>query len=548
MLRGASALQIGVLGANGSGKSSLLRIVAGEDKDYSGDAQLAKGKRVGYFTQEPRLREDATVRDNILDGVGNLVAMQEELFRLTAEIGATDASSKGGQAVVDRLGVQMDELVERITLADGWDLDRIVAVASENLRCPEPDRVVGTLSGGEKRRVALCKLLLSHPDILLLDEPTNHLDAESVAWLESFLDQYKGMVMCVTHDRYFLDNVAGWILELDRGEALPFEGNYSDWLSQKGKRLAAEKKAETARARFLAKELEWIRTAQSARQKKSKARVRSYDELVNTSRKQSLETSSIVIAPGPRLGNKVIEVDGLSKSFEGKSLFENLSFSLPPGAILGVIGANGTGKTTFFNTLIGEETADSGKVEFGETVQLGYVSQSRDALNPDNTVFQEISGGSDIVPLGDKDVNVRAYIAQFNFRGDSQQSLIGTLSGGERNRVHLAKMLKSGCNVLLLDEPTNDLDVDTLRALEDAIPNFAGSAVVISHDRYFLDRICTHLLAFEGNGKTTFIEGSYSDYKEAMRREGRVAVGDEQTSKGKPKIFGRLANAGSPTA
>jgi len=511
--------KIGVLGHNGAGKSTLLKIMAGLDKDISGEAWAADGVSVGFLQQEPQLNPDKDVLGNVMEGVGETAAMLKEFEDVSNAMGDPDAD-------FDTLLAKQAELQEKIEHADAWDLQRKVEIAMDALRCPPGDADVSKLSGGERRRVALCRLLLSHPDMLLLDEPTNHLDAESVAWLEQFLHEYKGTVVAVTHDRYFLDNVAGWILELDRGKGFPYEGNYSGWLDQKSKRLEQEEKQETARQRTLDRELEWIRQSPKARQAKSKARVTAYESLLAKANEKAVDTAGITIPAGPRLGNLVIEAEHVNKGFGDRLLMEDLNFRLPPGGIVGVIGPNGAGKTTLFRMIIGQEKADGGNFRVGETVKLGYIDQSRDSLAADKTVWQEISDGLDEIDLGRTKMPSRAYVGAFNFKGADQQKKVGQLSGGERNRVHLAKMLKSGANVLLLDEPTNDLDVDTLRALEEALEAFAGCAVIISHDRWFLDRIATHILAFEGDSHVEWFEGNYQDY-EADRHKRLGAEADQ---------------------
>ncbi|HJT12808.1 MAG TPA: energy-dependent translational throttle protein EttA [Dongiaceae bacterium] len=511
--------KIGVLGHNGAGKSTLLKIMAGLDKDISGEAWAAEGVSVGFLQQEPHLNPDKDVLGNVMEGVGETAAMLKEFEEVSNAMGDPDAD-------FDTLLARQAELQEKIEHADAWDLQRKVEIAMDALRCPPGDADVSKLSGGERRRVALCRLLLSHPDMLLLDEPTNHLDAESVAWLEQFLHEYKGTVVAVTHDRYFLDNVAGWILELDRGKGFPYEGNYSGWLDQKSKRLEQEEKQETARQRTLERELEWIRQSPKARQAKSKARVTAYESLLAKANEKAVDTAGITIPAGPRLGNLVIEAEHVNKGFGDRLLMEDLNFRLPPGGIVGVIGPNGAGKTTLFRMITGQEKADGGNFRVGETVKLGYIDQSRDSLAADKTVWQEISDGLDEVELGKTKMPSRAYVAAFNFKGADQQKKVGQLSGGERNRVHLAKMLKSGANVLLLDEPTNDLDVDTLRALEEALEDFAGCAVIISHDRWFLDRIATHILSFEGDSHVEWFEGNYQDY-EADRHKRLGAEADQ---------------------
>jgi ATP-binding cassette ChvD family protein len=505
--------KIGVLGANGAGKSSLLRIMAGEDDGYSGEARLTPGFTVGLLHQEPQLDETKDVLGNVMDGVGATAALLEQYDEVLAGWSDPDAD-------YDKLGERQAALEKEIEAAGAWDLKRTIDIAMDALRLPPPDADVSVLSGGERRRVALCRLLLSRPDLLLLDEPTNHLDAESVAWLERFLQEYAGTVVAVTHDRYFLDNVAGWILELDRGRGIPWEGNYSSWLEQKEARLAQEEKTDEARRRTLARELEWIRMSPRARQAKGKARVNAYEALVAEAEAapDRTEKLSITIPPGPRLGDVVVEVEHLVKGFGDRLLVDDLSFSLPPGGIVGVIGANGAGKTTLFRMITGQETPDRGELRIGSTVQLAYVDQSRDSLQADSTVFEEITGGVDRLVVGGRELHSRAYVASFNFKGSDQQKRVGDLSGGERNRVLLAKTLKEGGNVLLLDEPTNDLDVDTLRALEDALTDFPGCVVVISHDRWFLDRIATHVLAFEGDSEVRWFEGNFSDYETDRRK------------------------------
>jgi ATP-binding cassette ChvD family protein len=497
--------KIGVLGPNGSGKSTLLRIMAGREETSSGEAQLTPGATVGLLEQEPELDPAKDVRGNVEDGVRELRDLLDRFNTISASFSEPDAD-------FDALLVQQSKVQEEIDRRDAWSLDATLDRAMDALRLPEGDRDVGTLSGGERRRVALARLLLSAPDLLLLDEPTNHLDAESVRWLERFLADYKGTVVAVTHDRYFLDNVAGWILELDRGRGIPFEGNYSSWLEQKQARLAVEEKQESARRRTLARELEWVRMSPRARHAKSKARLGAYEQLLAEEDRVKLERVEIHIPPGPRLGDVVIEAEGLTKGFGDRLLFEGLEFSLPPAGIVGVIGPNGAGKTTLFRMIAGEEQPDAGTLKLGDTVQLAYVDQSRSGLDPKKNVWQEISGGHDIIELGKKEINSRQYVSWFNFRGGDQQKPVGKLSGGERNRVHLAKLLRSGGNVLLLDEPTNDLDVDTLRALEDALLDFAGCAVVITHDRWFLDRVATHILAFEGDSEVKWFEGTWAEY------------------------------------
>lgn len=506
-------VKIGVLGNNGAGKSTLLKIMAGIEKDFAGEAWPAEGVNVGYLEQEPQLDPAKDVLGNVMEGCGQVV---DDLARFN-DISAKFAEPMTDDEMNDLLAEQ-GELQERIDAANGWDLERTLEIAMDALRCPPKDSDVTKLSGGERRRVALCRLLLAKPDILLLDEPTNHLDAESVAWLERHLEDYQGTVILVTHDRYFLDNVTGWILELDRGQGIPYEGNYSSWLEQKQKRLAQEARQEGNRQKQLASELDWIRQNPKGRQAKSKARVRAYDDLVAEAAKAVPDSTKIVIPVSERLGNEVITADGLTKAFGDKLLFDDLHFRLPPGGIVGVIGPNGAGKTTLFKMLTGSDTPDAGSLKIGETVKMGYVDQSRDSLDPNKTVWQEVSDGLDEILLGKRPMSSRAYVSQFAFKGADQQKKVGQLSGGERNRVHLAKMLKSGANVLLLDEPTNDLDVDTLRALEEGLLEFAGCAVVISHDRFFLDRIATHILAYEGNSHVEWFEGNYQEYEADYKR------------------------------
>jgi ATP-binding cassette ChvD family protein len=505
--------KIGVLGLNGSGKSTLLRILAGIDKEFEGKTILSEGFTIDYLPQEPMLDPDRTVREIVEEGAQATVDLLDE-FNAINEKFAEPMDDDTMQALIDRQAVVQDKL----DAIDAWNLDSRLEMAMEALRCPPSDMKCGVLSGGEKRRVALCRILLKNPDILLLDEPTNHLDAESVAWLEQHLQQYPGTVIAVTHDRYFLDNVAGWILELDRGHGIPWKGNYSSWLEQKQKRLAQEEKKESERQRTLTRELEWIRMSPKGRRSKSKARITAYENLLNQQSEKAAGDMELYIPPGPRLGKLVIEAQGLCKAFEGKLLVDNLSFSLPPGGIVGIIGPNGAGKTTLFRMITGQEQPDSGTVRIGETVKLAYVDQSRDALDPNQTIFQAISEGQETIWLGTREVNARAYVAKFNFTGSDQQQKVGEISGGQRNRVHLARMLKEGGNVLLLDEPTNDLDINTMRALEEALENFAGCAVVISHDRWFLDRIATHIMDFEGNSEVVWFEGNYSDYEQDYRK------------------------------
>ena len=502
-------VKIGVVGVNGAGKSTLMKIMAGLDKDFTGEAWSAEGAKVGYLPQEPQLDESLSVRDNVMLGVAEKKVKVDRFNAIAMEI---------AENYTDELMEEMTELQDGIDAENLWDLDSQIDVAMEALRCPPDDANIADLSGGEKRRVALCKLLLEAPDMLLLDEPTNHLDAETIAWLQQHLIDYKGTILCVTHDRYFLDDITGWILELDRGRGIPYEGNYSAWLEQKAKRLAQEAREDKAKQKTLERELEWMQQVQKARQAKSKARIAAYNDLASQSEREKITRAQIVIPNGPRLGSKVIEVEGLSKHYGDKQLIENLEFSLPPGGIVGVIGPNGAGKSTLFKMLTGQEQPDSGSVSYGDTVQLSYVDQSRDDLNDGDTVWEAISGGAEIIELGDAQVNSRAYCSSFNFKGGDQQKKLNLLSGGERNRVHMARLLKEGGNVLLLDEPTNDLDVETLRALEDALVDFAGCAVVISHDRFFLDRICTHILAFEGDAHVEWFEGNFEDYEEDKKR------------------------------
>jgi energy-dependent translational throttle protein EttA len=503
--------KIGVLGLNGAGKSTLLRVMSGQDDNFTGEAWAAEGAKVGMLEQEPNLDAKKDVLGNVMDGAGDMARMLARFEEVSNAFSDPDAD-------MDKLIAEQAELQEKIDAGNGWDLQRTVEIAMDALRCPPSDADVEKLSGGERRRVALCRLLLSKPDMLLLDEPTNHLDAESVAWLERHLAEFPGTVVAVTHDRYFLDNVAGWILELDRGAGIPWEGNYSSWLKQKEQRLAQEEKAADTRRRTLQRELEWMGQSPQARRSKSKARIAAYNQMVEEEQKATLDTAQIVIPAGPRLGDHVIKAEKISKGFGDRLLIDDLSFSLPPGGIVGVIGPNGAGKTTLFKMITGQEKADSGTFSVGPTVKLGYVDQSRETLDPNKSVWEELSGGLDIIKLGNREVPSRAYCGSFNFKGADQQKKVGQLSGGERNRVNLAKMLKSGANVLLLDEPTNDLDVDTLRALEEALVDFAGCAVIISHDRWFLDRIATHMLAFEGDSHVEWFEGNYQDYEADRHR------------------------------
>ena len=501
--------KIGIVGVNGAGKSTLLRIMAGVDQEFNGEAYAADGAKVGYLPQEPELDASKNVFENVMEGVGEIKAKIDAFNAVSAEL---------GENYTDELMEKMSKLQEEIDAADGWDIDSKIEMAMEALRCPPGDWPVDKLSGGEKRRVALAALLLSKPDLLLLDEPTNHLDAESVAWLEHHLREFPGAVVLVTHDRYFLDNVTGWILELDRGKGIPFEGNYSAWLEARQKRLAQEAREEGNRQKSLDREVDWIKASPKARQAKSKARINAYEELLAKAGKEDINTAQIQIPPGPRLGGVVIEADNLKKAFGDKLLYENLSFKLPPGGIVGVIGPNGAGKTTLFRILTGQENPDEGDMRVGETVKLGYIDQTREDLDGAKNVWEEISGGLDVIQLGKREVPSRAYVGWFNFKGGDQQKKVGNLSGGERNRVQLAKMLTEGANLLLLDEPTNDLDVDTLRELERALEDFAGCAVIISHDRWFLDRIATHILAFEGDSHVEWFEGNFADYMEDKKR------------------------------
>ena len=521
--------KIGVLGLNGAGKSTLLRIIAGEDKDFLGEITAQKGITFGFLPQEPVLDLSKTVREIVEEGAHETVALLKEYEAVNQQLGEPDAD-------YDKLLEKQAKLQEKIDHLKAWDLDSKLEQAMDALRCPPPETPVNVISGGERRRVALCRLLLKEPDVLLLDEPTNHLDAESVAWLEHHLSRYEGTVIAVTHDRYFLDNVAGWILELDRGEGITFEGNYSSWLEQKKRRLEVEEKQESKRQRVLQRELEWVRLNPKGRHAKSKARITAYEKMLTEQTEKRDEDMEIYIPPGPRLGDIVIQADGVSKSFEDNLLFENMKFALPPGGIIGVIGPNGAGKTTLFKMIVGQETPDTGTITVGDTVQLGYVDQMR-PLDPKKTIWQEISGGEELIKLGGMEVNSRAYVGRFNFTGTDQQKPVGLLSGGERNRVHLAKILKEGSNVLLLDEPTNDLDVNTLRALEEALENFAGCAVIISHDRWFLDRVATHILAFEGESNVVWYDGNYSEYEEF--RKAKLGIDADQPHRIKYKRMTR---------
>jgi len=513
--------KIGIIGLNGSGKSTLLKIIAGIEKEYLGDVVFSPGYSVGYLEQEPHLDETKTVKEVVMEGVQGIVDILAEYEEINNKFGLPEYYEDSDK--MDKLFARQAELQDHIDATDAWNLDSKLERAMDALRCPSDDQPINTLSGGERRRVALCRLLLQQPDVLLLDEPTNHLDAESIDWLEQHLQQYPGTVIAVTHDRYFLDNVAGWILELDRGEGIPWKGNYSSWLDQKTKRMAMEEKQASKRRKTLERELEWVRMSPKARQSKGKARLNSYDQLLNEDQKEKEDALELFIPNGPRLGNKVIEVQGVSKSFGDKLLFDNLTFTLPPNGIVGIIGPNGAGKTTLFRLIMELEKPDSGTFEIGDTVKLGYVDQSHSAIDPTKTVYQIVSGGTDFIRVGGREINSRAYLSRFNFTGGDQEKLAGVLSGGERNRLHLALNLKSEANVLLLDEPTNDIDVNTLRALEEGLESFAGCAVVISHDRWFLDRICTHILAFEGNSEVFYFEGSYSEYEENKR----LRLGDE---------------------
>jgi ATP-binding cassette ChvD family protein len=523
--------KIGVLGSNGSGKSTLLNIMAGVDKQFSGEAWAAENIKVGYLTQEPQLEAGKTVYEIVMEGMGEIKAVLDRFNEVSAKFAEEMTDDE-----MNSLLAEQAELQEKIDNANAWDLDRHIEIAMDALRLPPSDADVGPLSGGEKRRVALCRLLLSAPDMLLLDEPTNHLDAESVAWLQRFLHDFAGTVVTVTHDRYFLDEVAGWILELDRGQGIPYEGNYSGWLEQKQKRMEQEGRQDASRMRSLAEELEWVRASPRGRQAKSKARLTAYEELLAQGQNKALDNTKIMIPAGPRLGDLVIETDKLVKGFSDQLLIDGLSFKLPAGGIIGIIGPNGAGKTTLFRMITGQEGPDNGSINVGDTVKLGYVDQSRDNLNPTATVWEEISDGLDEIELGKRKMQSRAYCGLFNFRGPDQQKVVGQLSGGERNRVHLAKMLKSGANLILLDEPTNDLDVDTLRALEEALLDFAGCAVVISHDRWFLDKIATHILAFEGDSQVEWFEGNYQAYQEDKRRRLGVEAEQPKPIKYKPII------------
>lgn len=506
--------KIGVLGLNGSGKSSLLKIMAGVDHDFIGEAFPARQMKVGYLEQEPHLDPKLTVKENIFSGMGELPLLMKQFNEISEKFNDPDLDPDEMNRLIEKQGT----IQEKLEALGGWDVDQKIEIAMDALRCPDGDLPIGPLSGGEKRRVALCRLLMSEPDILLLDEPTNHLDAESVAWLEQYLAKFPGTVIAVTHDRYFLDNVAGWILELDRGEGIPWKGNYTSWLEQKDKRVAQEQKDQARRATVLERELDWIRSGAKARQAKAKSRISAYENLLKEPTPERMQEMSIYIPPGPRLGDVVIEAKHLTKAYGSKLLFDDVSFTIPRGAIVGVIGPNGVGKTTLFRMIAGQEKPDSGTFKVGETVKMAYVDQSRETLNPDKTVWEELSDGNELIQLGSKEMSSRAYVSWFNFSGSDQQKKVGVLSGGERNRVNMAKILKQGANLLLLDEPTNDLDVNTMRALEDALLEFGGSAVVISHDRWFLDRVCTHIMAFEGDSKVDFFNGNFSEYEEDRKR------------------------------
>ncbi len=508
--------KIGIIGLNGSGKSTLLKIIAGVEKSFNGEVVFSPGYRVGYLEQEPKLDESKTVIELIREGVQPVMDLLNEYNQVNEKMGLEEYYADPDK--MDKLLARQGVLQDEIDAKNAWEIDSTLERAMDALRCPEPERVFGTLSGGEKRRVALCQLLLQQPEILLLDEPTNHLDAESIDWLEQHLQQYAGTVIAITHDRYFLDNVAGWILELDRGEGIPWKGNYSSWLEQKGKRLAQEEKSESKRQKTLARELEWVRQGAKGRQAKQKARLQAYDKLLGQDVKEKEEKLEIFIPNGPRLGNEVIEAQSVAKSFGDKLLYDNLTFRLPPAGIVGIIGPNGAGKTTIFKMIMNQEKPDKGEFKIGPTVKISYVDQSHEALNPEKSVWEVISGGNETMELGGRSINSRAYVSRFNFSGADQGKKVGVLSGGERNRLHLAMALKAEGNVLLLDEPTNDIDVNTLRALEEALENFAGCAVIISHDRWFLDRVCTHILAFEGNSEVYYFEGGYSEYEENKRK------------------------------
>jgi len=515
--------KIGVLGLNGSGKSSLLKIMAGVDQEFIGEAFPAKKMKVGYLEQEPQLDESATVKENIFSGMGELPKLMKDYNAINEKFADPDLDPDEMNKLIEKQG----ELQEKIEALGGWEVDQKIELAMDALRCPDGDLPVKNLSGGEKRRVALCRLIMSNPDILLLDEPTNHLDAESVGWLEQYLAKFPGTVIAVTHDRYFLDNVAGWILELDRGEGIPWKGNYSSWLEQKDKRMASEQQANSKRAKTLERELEWIRQGAKGRQSKGKARLSAYENLLKEPSADKLQEMSIYIPPGPRLGDIVIEAKGVTKGYGKKLLLDQVDFTIPKGAIVGVIGPNGAGKSTLFKMITGKEKPDAGSFKVGDTVKIAYVDQSRETLDPNKSIYDELSGGQDVIQLGGREINARQYVSWFNFSGSDQQKKVGTLSGGERNRVNLAKILKQGANLLLLDEPTNDLDVNTMRALEEALNEFGGSAIVISHDRWFLDRVCTHTMAFEGDSKVYFYPGSFSEYEEDRKKR----MGEDATPK-----------------
>ncbi len=526
--------KIGIIGLNGSGKSSLLKIIAGVEKEFQGNVSISPGYTVGYLEQEPQLDDSKTVMETVKEGASEITQLLEEYEQINQDFGKPEVYEDADK--MEKLMARQGQLQDKIDAVGAWELDSKLERAMDALRTPEGDTPVKNLSGGERRRVALCRLLIQQPDILLLDEPTNHLDAESVDWLEQHLQQYEGTVIAITHDRYFLDTVAGWILELDRGEGIPWKGNYSSWLDQKSQRLAQEEKQASKRRKTLERELEWVRMSPKARQSKSKARLSNYDKLLGEEQKVQEEKLEIYIPPGPRLGNNVIEAQGVSKAFDDKLLYEDLNFKLPPAGIVGIIGPNGAGKTTLFRMIMDQQTPDKGEFKVGETVKVAYVDQAHEDINPEKTVYEVISGGNDWIDLGGKEINARAYISKFNFAGNDQGKKVGVLSGGERNRLHLAMTLKEGANVLLLDEPTNDLDVNTLRALEEALESFAGCAVVISHDRWFLDRICTHILAFEGNSQVYFFEGGYSDYEENRKKR----MGDEGPTRIRYKKLGTV--------
>jgi sulfate-transporting ATPase len=526
--------KIGIIGLNGSGKSSLLKIIAGVDKDFIGDLSFTQGFSVGYLEQEPQLDDSKTVLEVVREGAGEITALLEEYEKINNDFGLPEVYENPDK--MEKLMARQGELQDKIDAVGAWELDSKLERSMDALRTPSGDTPIKNLSGGERRRVALCRLLIQQPDILLLDEPTNHLDAESVDWLERHLQEYAGTVIAITHDRYFLDNVAGWILELDRGEGIPWKGNYSSWLDQKAKRLAQEDKQASKRQKTLERELEWVRMNPKGRQSKSKARLANYDKMLAEEQKAKEEKLELYIPPGPRLGNNVIEASGVSKAFGDKLLYENLNFNLPPAGIVGIIGPNGAGKTTLFRMIMGQETPDSGTFKVGETVKIAYVDQAHSEIDPEKSIYEVISGGQEIIEMGGREINARAYVSKFNFGGSDQGKKVKVLSGGERNRLHLAMTLKKGANVLLLDEPTNDLDVNTLRALEEALENFAGCAVIISHDRWFLDRVCTHILAFEGNSEVYYFEGGYSDYEENRKKR----MGDEQPKRIRYKKLGSV--------